>query len=139
MADMQELLDRRTAAWNHRDPAALAAQYSDHAVVTSPMFPRAEGRDAIEQSFATLFRVFPEWEITFEDACVNANRAMQLGTVRATQRGEFMGIPGSGRKVTFDCVIILDFEDGLIVRDRRIYDFTGMLMQLGVLRGKPAI
>ena len=139
MADMQELLDRRTSAWNRQDPAALAAQYSQNAVVTSPMFPRAEGRDAIEQSFAKLFRVFPEWEITFDGACVNGNRAMQLGTVRATQRGEFMGIPGSGRKVTFDCVIILDFEDGLIVRDRRIYDFTGMLMQLGVLRGKPAI
>jgi steroid delta-isomerase-like uncharacterized protein len=139
MADMQELLDRRTEAWNRRDPAALAAGYTEKAVVTSPMFPRAEGREAIEKSFATLFRVFPEWEITFEGACLSGNRAMQLGTVRATQRGEFMGIPGTGRKVTFDCVIILDFEDGLIVRDRRIYDFTGMLIQLGVLRGKPAV
>jgi steroid delta-isomerase-like uncharacterized protein len=139
MADMQELLDYRTAAWNRQDPAALAAQYSEKAIVSSPMFPRAEGRAAIEQSFAMLFRIFPEWEITFEGACIGANRTMQLGTVRATQRGEFMGLPGSGRKVQFECVIILDFEDGQIVRDRRIYDFTGMLIQLGVLRGKPAL
>jgi len=139
MADIQQLLDRRTAAWNRRDPPALAAGYAENAVVTSPMFPRVEGRAAIENSFATLFRVFPEWEITFEGACITANRAMQLGTIRATQRGEFMGIPGNGRKVTFDCVVILDFEGDAIVRDRRIYDFTGMLMQLGVLRAKPTV
>jgi len=138
-ADLQELLNHRTAAWNRRDSAALAAQYSDKAVVSSPMFPRAEGRGAIEDSFAMLFRIFPEWEITFEGACTGTDRTMQLGTVRATQRGEFMGLPGSGRRVQFECVIILDFEDGEIVRDRRIYDFTGMLIQLGVLRGKPAL
>ena len=28
---------------------------------------------------------------------------------------------------------------GKIVRERRIYDFTGLLMQVGVLKGKPAV
>ncbi|MBA2301044.1 MAG: hypothetical protein H0W08_00255 [Acidobacteria bacterium] len=50
-----------------------------------------------------------------------------------------MGIPGSGKRIEFDCVLILDLYDGLIKRERRIYDFTGMLIQLGVLRGKPAV
>jgi predicted ester cyclase len=49
----------------------------------------------------------------------------------------FMGIPGSGRRVEFECVLIYDFQDGLIRRERRIDDFTGMLIQAGVLRGKP--
>ena len=59
--------------------------------------------------------------------------------MRATHRGDFMGIPGTGRRVEFDCVLILDFQDGKIQRERRVYDFTGMLIQIGVLRGKPAI
>jgi hypothetical protein len=29
-------------------------------------------------------------------------------------------------------------DDGLIEHERRIYDFTGLLVQLGVLRAKPA-
>ena len=29
-------------------------------------------------------------------------------------------------------------RDGLIVRDRRIYDFTGLLLQIGILKAKPA-
>jgi steroid delta-isomerase-like uncharacterized protein len=137
--DIQGLLDARTDAWTRRDPAALAAGYTDDAVVSSPMFPRAEGRKAIELSYVSLFRVFPDWEIAFEPACVSGNRAILLCKVRATHRGEFMGIPGSGRRVEFDCVLIFDMRDGLIERERRIYDFTGMLIQLGVLRGKPAV
>ena len=44
VADIQTLLEQRTEAWARRDPAALAAGYADDAVVSSPMFPRAEGR-----------------------------------------------------------------------------------------------
>lgn len=139
MSDIRAVLENRLAAWSQRDPAALAEGYAEDAVVTSPMFPRVEGRGAIERSFGSLFRVFPDWEITFEEACINGNRAMQPCRIRATHRGEFMGIAGSGRRVEFDCVLILDFRDGLIQRERRIYDFTGMLIQVGVLRGKPAV
>lgn len=139
MADLNALFAGRAAAWEQRDAAALAAAYADNAVINSPMFPRAEGRNAIKLSFETLFRVFPDWNITFEEPLVSGNRAMQVCKVRATQRGEFMGIPGTGRRLEFDGVLILDLRDGLIQRERRIYDFTGVLIQLGVLRGKPAV
>src|SRR5215204_6460838 len=109
MPELKALLARQAEAWNRRNPRALAAGYSDTAVVSSPMFPHAEGRSAIELSFAALFRVFPDWEIIAEEPCVNGNRAMQACKVRATQKGDFMGIPGSGRHVEFDCVLIFDF------------------------------
>jgi steroid delta-isomerase-like uncharacterized protein len=139
MADIHTLLQRQDEAWKRRDPVALAAGYAEDAVVRSPMFPRAEGRSAIEQSFASLFRIFPDWEITFEEPCVNDQHAMVAARVRATQKGEFMGIQGLGKRIEFDCVLIFDVENGLIKKERRIYDFTGLLIQLGVLRGKPAV
>jgi len=139
MADIQGLISRQTEAWNRRDPAALAAGYAEDAVVSSPMFPRAEGRAAIELSYASLFRVFPDWDLAGEEPCISDNRVMRVCKVRATQKGDFMGIPGTGKRVEFECVLIYDVEDGLIKRERRIYDFTGLLIQLGVLRGKPAV
>lgn len=139
MADHEGLFARRAAAWAGRDAKALAATYADDAAINSPMFPHADGRDAIEQSFEKLFRVFPDWEITLDDPCISGDRAMQVCKVRGTQRGEFMGIPGTGKRLEFDGVLIYDLRDGLIGRERRIYDFTGVLIQLGVLRGKPAV
>ena len=139
MPDIAARLARQTEGYKQRDAMALAAGYSETAVVSSPMFPRAEGRTAIAHSFAALFRVFPDWEMIFEEPCISGDRAIQPCTVRATQKGDFMGIPGTGKHVEFACVLIFDFKDGLIAHERRIYDFTGMLIQLGVLRGKPAI
>jgi steroid delta-isomerase-like uncharacterized protein len=141
MADLRALFEQRAQAWARRDAAALASGYAEDAVVTSPMFPGAEGRAAIEKSFVSLFRVFPDWEMTFEPTCVDPDgtRVMQACHVRATQRGDFMGIGATGKRVEFDCVLIMDVGGGLIARERRIYDFTGVLIQLGVLRSKPAM
>jgi steroid delta-isomerase-like uncharacterized protein len=139
MPDIQTLIARQLEAWEGRDPALLAQGYAEDAVVSSPMFPRAEGRTAIELSFAAIFRVFPDWTMVGEPPCVSGNRVMQLCKCGGTQQGDFMGVPGTGRRTEFDCVLIFDVEDGLIKREKRIYDFTGMLIQLGVLRGKPAV
>lgn len=139
MGDIRAFFERRRDAWSQRDAAALSAGYADEAVITSPMFPRVEGRTAIEKSFEALFRIFPDWEMTCEAACIDGNRAMQACRVRATQVGEFMGIAGAGKRVEFDCVLVMEFDGDRITKERRIYDFTGLLIQLGVLRGKPAI
>ena len=139
METIQQLVARHQEAYRLRDPKSLAANYAQEATVSSPMFPRAQGRAAIEHSFSKLFTVFPDWEMTFEAPCVSDNRAMQMCKVRGTQKGEFMGLPGTGKRLEFDCVLSFEFADGLIVRERRIYDFTGLLIQLGVLRGKPAV
>jgi steroid delta-isomerase-like uncharacterized protein len=138
MPDIPALIARQTESWTRHDAAALAEGYAEDAVVSSPMFPRAEGREAIRLSFEALFRIFPDWKLVGETPCITGNRVMQLCKVGGTQRGEFMGVPGTGKHTEFDCVLIFDVEDGLIKRERRIYDFTGMLIQLGVLRGKPA-
>ena len=70
MPDIAALMARQTEAWERRDPAALAQGYAEDAVVSSPMFPRAEGRQAIELSFASLFRVFPDWTLVGETPCI---------------------------------------------------------------------
>jgi hypothetical protein len=49
-----------------------------------------------------------------------------------------MGLEGSGRKFEIQGVRFFKLKDGLIAYERRYYDFTGFLIQLGVLRGKPA-
>jgi hypothetical protein len=34
-------------------------------------------------------------------------------------------------------VFLYELRDGLIVRDRRVYDFTSVLLQIGILKAKP--
>jgi predicted ester cyclase len=56
-----------------------------------------------------------------------------------THVGTMMGIAPTGRSFRFRIAFMLTFnEDHRIVEERRIYDFTGLLVQVGVLKAKPA-
>jgi len=136
--EIQALFDRRAGAWRRRDVDALAASHAEHGVVVSPMFTTITGREQIADSYRSLFRAFPDWEYGGDDLIVDGDRVAQPFTVHATHSGEFMGLPGSGRRFTVQGVLLFEVGGGMIQTERRIYDFTGLLIQLGVLKSRPA-
>ena len=61
----------------------------------------------------TDYRVaFPDLHTTLEDVLVDGDRVVVRGTDRGTQRGDFMGIPASGREVTTTWIEIFRMENG---------------------------
>ena len=129
---------RRDAHWAARNPTALAAAHAEDGRLISPMHGQLHGRQAIEDSYCMLFSVFPDWRFTSEELFVNGDRVAQVFTAEATHVNEFMGLPGSNRRFRIQGVRLYDMVDGLIQTERRLYDFTGLLIQVGVLRSKPA-
>ena len=136
--DIVNLFSLQQAAWNARDPEALARGYADDGTVISPIFRTVQGKDAIIESFRALFVTFPDWQYAAQDLLIDGDTGAEPFIVQATHAREFMGLPGSGRKFEIQGVRIFKLKDGLIAYERRYYDFTGFLIQLGVLRGKPA-
>jgi predicted ester cyclase len=133
------LIDRHIDAYDRRDPNALSLDHASNGVVVSPMFGRIEGRAQIRDSYVNLFAVFPDWEMRFDAPVVDGNRIAVSFSVSATQLREFMGLPGPGRRCTFEGVSLFQLDaEFLIQQERRIYDFTGLLAQCGVLRLRPA-
>lgn len=130
--------ERRLDAYRRHDAAALAADHAEDGKVFSPMFSTVHGRRAIEASYRSLFTAFPDWEMTGEPPIVDGDRVAQLFTVSGTHMSEMFGLPGTGKRVSFTCAILFTFENRLLAQERRVYDFTGVLMQMGVLKGKPA-
>ena len=132
-------IDRHTNSWNRRDPTSLSLGHAVDGVVVSPMFGRVEGRAAIGGTYAALFSIFPDWEIRFDAPIADGTRLAVSFSVVATHQGNFMGFQGTGRRCSFEGVSLFDLSsDGLIASERRVYDFTGLLAQLGVLRVRPA-
>jgi steroid delta-isomerase-like uncharacterized protein len=132
-------LAERAESWNRRDPSALAADHAETGLLTSPMFGRVQGREAIRASYTELFVAFPDWRIRFEAPIVDDRRAAVAFSATGTHQGPFMGLRGTGRRCGFEGVSLFVLgADVLIVEERRYYDFTGFLSQVGVLRLKPA-
>ena len=124
--------------WNTRDASALAQTHTEDSTIISPIFRTVQGRPDILKSYRALFTTFPDWEYVGQQLLVDGDRVAQEFLVNATHSGEFMGLPGSGRKFAIQGVRLFEMRDGLIAYERRYYDFTGLLIQLGILRSKPA-
>ncbi len=135
---IEAFFETRQKNWQARDSVALAAGHAEHGTLISPMFGNRTGRDAIRDSYRALFTVFPDWSFVGEPVLIDGDRVAQPFSVTATHVGEFMGLTGSNRRFKVQGVRLFDMQDGLIQHERRHYDFTGLLIQLGVLRGKPA-
>ena len=134
------LISRHIDGWNRRDPTTLSLNHAEDGVVLSPMFARVEGRAQIRDSYAALFTSFPDWQMRYDEPIVDGNRIAMPFSVAATHQGEFMGIAGSGRRCAFEGVSLFVLDDNLLIKEeRRVYDFTGLLARLGVLRIRPGL
>lgn len=135
--EVVRLFDEWETIWVKRDAVGLARMYSSECSVTSPIFGEIKGRTAVEESNRRLFVAFPDWDLRTEELIIDGDRVVQVFKVTATHAGEFMGLPGTGRKAQIHGARIMRVDNGLITQELRLYDFTLLLMQVGVLRGKP--
>ena len=132
------LFERREAAWRARDAVALAADHAPESVVISPTGGVLEGRADIERIYRLWFTAFADFALTVEVLIVEGDRVALLGRVTGQHSGDFFGMPATGRRIDVACGFFFRFEGPMIVHERRILDFTGLLVQVGVLRAKPA-
>jgi predicted ester cyclase len=137
-AELQAVTDRLQDAFTRRDPVALAACHTPGGIVESPMFATLRGRKAIEDAQRAFFTAFPDATWSIDTTVIDPPHVAMFVTVNATHVNEFFGLPGTGRHIEFRLSRLLRMEGDLIAHETRIYDFTGLLVQVGVLRAKPA-
>lgn len=136
--DIVAIFARRDRAWAAHDAAALAAFHAEDAVGDSPMQGRLEGRARIHGVYEAWLRAFPDLTFTSLDLVIDDFKVAQFFSIRATQAAPFGGIPSTGRRIDFNGAWLYTLaRNGLIIADRRFYDVTTLLMQLGMLKAKP--
>ena len=96
------------------------------------------GKEGVKAFFRIYRAAFPDLRMDVNDVLIDGQRAAVLATFTGTDSGGFMGMPPTGRRVTIPVAFLYEFKDGKITRDRRMYDFTGLLIQIGTLKAKPA-
>jgi steroid delta-isomerase-like uncharacterized protein len=135
---MLEFFKHREDAYDDLDAAALGADYADHAVIESPTAGVHTGPEAAERTFRVIFGAFLDLTTKVESLIIDGNNAVTVVAIEGTHIGEFLGLPPTGKRFIMPAVFFYQLEKGKIVRERRIYDFTGMLVQIGVLKARPA-
>ena len=132
------LIKKREAAWTARDPGGLAATHAENGTVISPFGGVQEGRAEIARIYKLWFSAFPDIVFHQDDVLIDGDRAVLVGRMAATHAGDFFGLAPSGRHFEAQIAFVFKFAGGFVLEERRIYDFTGLLVQVGVLRAKPS-
>jgi len=133
------LVKHRNAAWAAHDAAALAKIHAENGTVASPVGGVLEGRDEIERIYRLWFSAFPDIRMEQDDLLIDGDRVVMVARMSGTHSGDFFGLAPTGRPMEFQVALVMSVADGLIVEERRIYDFTGLLVQVGVLKAKPSV
>jgi steroid delta-isomerase-like uncharacterized protein len=136
-AEISALFDRRQTAFDDLDAAALAADYSDDCIVDSPAGGTHTGRPAVQKVFQAVFDAFLDMQTRSDSLVIDGDHVAQALTIEGTNIGGFLGVSASGKPFRLAAVFLYELQGRQIVRERRIYDFTGMLTQIGVLKTKP--
>jgi steroid delta-isomerase-like uncharacterized protein len=135
--DILAFFNHRQELYDELDAAALAADYAEHAIIDSPIGGPHTGPQAVEHTLKAVFAAFLDCTITTESLLIDGERVAQVLAVAGTHIGEFTGLPPSRKSFRIKAVFLYELRDRKIVHERRIYDFTGLLMQIGVLKAKP--
>jgi steroid delta-isomerase-like uncharacterized protein len=130
--------ERRQASYDNLDAAALAADYAADCIVDSPTGGTHQGPAAVQQVLQAGFRAFLDLKVRVEGQVVDGSQVAQILELQGTHIGEFLGLAPTGKPFRLTAAFVYELRGRQIVRERRIYDFTGLLMQIGVLRAKPA-
>ena len=84
------------------------------------------------KGYITMFRAaFPDLHYTLEDSIAEGDRVVQRATAHGTMKGDFMGMPASGKSATWSEIHITRYENGKAIEHWAVVDQLGMLAQLG--------
>jgi steroid delta-isomerase-like uncharacterized protein len=111
--------------------AALDDLVAEDFVEQNPVAGQGQGRAGLAEVLGRMFAAFPDLRWTIQDTIAEDDRVMSFSLWTGTHRGEFMGVPATGRTVTVEAWTLDRFRDGRMIESRIIMDVAGLLTQLG--------
>lgn len=86
------------------------------------------------KAIVRLFRsIFPDLVWQIDELIAEGDKVVARTTMRGTQRGEFFGIPPTGKAVEMTGIHVVRIADGRIIEHWGSNDDLGLLRQLGAI------
>jgi len=107
----------------------FAPDYRDRSVQPG-MAPTREG---FKQFVTSLRTAFPDLHYTIDDSIESGDKFVTRLTASGTMRGEFAGMPATGKQATWTEIHIVRVNNDLVVEHWGLIQELGMMVQLGVI------
>ena len=134
---LADAIDRYNAAWNAHDLDAIDALHAPDMVFHNHTAGESAEGGAVREHIGTIFATWPDIEFSTRRLYVRDGLVVQEWTATAThervmRRGDLVAEP-TGRRISWDGMDVIPFEDGLVKRKDVYSDSVSILRQVGLL------
>ena len=91
----------------------------------------APNREGLRQMFGMMRTAFPDFQMTIEDMIAEGDRVFIRARMAGTHKGEFLGIPPTGKRIAVPFGDFVRLEAGRVVEHWEVTDTGAMMQQLG--------
>ena len=95
--------------------------------------PSAPGIQGINDVVTTCRAAFEHLNVTVEDMVAEGNKVTARFTARGIHKGQFMGLPPTGKSITMTGIEIFRIENGKIAELWGEANMLGLMEQLGIV------
>jgi steroid delta-isomerase-like uncharacterized protein len=122
-----ETLDRQDIEM--MDQLVSSTNYSLHFSGMPPM----DWNENKKEFLAPFTKAFPDLRRNIVDMVAEGDKVAVSINVTGTYKGEFQGIPPTGKQVSFTAMDILTIIDGKITEEWATADMMGLMQQIGAI------
>lgn len=133
--ETQRIIELALQLWNTGDAGIAKQLYGEHAERTDPNGKeplRRRGVHEIAGFVAEVRTAFPDFKLHIKESVADGDHIAFHWTVTGTQKGEFQGMPASGKRVELSGMTLNRLRDGKVISEHVYFDRLAMLEQLGV-------
>src|SRR3954452_16931079 len=134
---LAETIERYNDAWNEHDLDAIMAMHAPDMVFDNHTAGESAAGEEARAHIGSIFETWPDIAFTTRRLYVREGLVVQEWTASAThanqmRRGDLVAEP-TGKRVEWDGLDVIPFEDGLVKRKDVYSDSVSILRQVGLL------
>jgi steroid delta-isomerase-like uncharacterized protein len=118
---------------NRKDLHAIDGFVAKDFIEHVPFHGQGPGRDGLRDAIGTLLSAFPDMQWIMDEQVGEGEKVVSRFSWTGTHRGEFLGIPPTGKSVKVWGIVMDLVRDGVLSESRIIMDTLGLLQQLGTI------
>jgi steroid delta-isomerase-like uncharacterized protein len=134
---MEPFVQRLIDAYNGRALEAFDTLLTDDVILVRDA-EKAHGRDEFKAVLSRVYRAFPDIRYTIDDVITSGDRIVLRWEGRGTHQGEYLGVQGTGRPISYRGITMYELRDGRISRVWVSADLLSLLRNLRGERRAPA-
>jgi steroid delta-isomerase-like uncharacterized protein len=136
-AELEARIGAYNDAWNGHDLDAIMSMHAPDMVFCNHTAGESAEGEAVRGHIGAIFETWPDITFSTRRLYVRDGLVIQEWTAEAThanemRRGDLVAEP-TGKKITWDGLDVIPFENGLVKRKDVYSDSVSILRQLGLL------